>query len=167
MLGVYDGLSLNGDITPQNQLQHFVDDALDQIEFIRGPANSKWGSVRAGLGHPEPWKLEYVEIGNEDWLAGAPRGWETFKQYRFPMFLDAINKAYPDIQVISSGSSYDGYDIPQPGAGDYHVYATPDTLVAEYNKFDNVKTPHIIGEMAAIHPNGGSGWDGPQQPFPW
>ncbi|KAI2616196.1 glycoside hydrolase family 51 protein [Hypomontagnella submonticulosa] len=167
VLGVYDGLSLNGDITPQNQLQHFVDDALDQIEFIRGPANSKWGSVRAGLGHPEPWKLEYVEIGNEDWLAGAPRGWETFKQYRFPMFLDAINKAYPDIQVISSGSSYDGYDIPQPGAGDYHVYATPDTLVAEYNKFDNVKTPHIIGEMAAIHPNGGSGWDGPQQPFPW
>ncbi|KAI0377580.1 glycoside hydrolase family 51 protein [Hypomontagnella monticulosa] len=167
VLGVFDGLSLNGDITPQDQLQQFVDDALDQIEFIRGPADSKWGSVRAELGHPEPWKLEYVEIGNEDWLAGAPRGWETFKQYRFPMFLDAINKAYPDIQVISSGSTYDGYDIPQPGAGDYHVYATPDTLVAEYNKFDNVKTPHIIGEMAAIHPNGGTGWNGPQQPFPW
>ncbi|KAI1473421.1 glycoside hydrolase family 51 protein [Daldinia eschscholtzii] len=167
VLGVYDGLSLNGDITPKDQLQFFIDDALDQIEFIRGPASSKWGSVRASLGHPEPWKLEYVEIGNEDWLAGAPKGWDTFKEYRFPLFLEAINKAYPDIQVISSGSVYDGYDIPAPGAGDYHVYAEPDTLVAEFSKFDNVKQPHIIGEMAAIHPNGGSGWDGPQQPFPW
>ncbi|KAI1396540.1 glycoside hydrolase family 51 protein [Hypoxylon fuscum] len=167
VLGVYDGLSLNGDITPKSQLQYFIDDALDEIEFIRGPVDSKWGSVRAELGHPEPWKLEYVEIGNEDWLAGAPEGWETFKEYRFPMFLDAINEAYPDIQVISSGSYYDGYNIPQPGGGDYHVYAEPDTLVAEFNKFDNITTPHIIGEMAAVHPNGGSGWDGPQQPFPW
>ncbi|KAF3069812.1 Alpha-L-arabinofuranosidase A [Daldinia childiae] len=167
VLGVYDGLSLNGDITPQDDLQFFIDDALDQIEFVRGPADSKWGSVRAQLGHPEPWKLEYVEIGNEDWLAGAPKGWDTFKKYRFPLFLEAINKAYPDIQVISSGSVYDGYDIPTPGAGDYHVYAEPDTLVAEFSKFDNVKQPHIIGEMAAVHPNGGSGWDGPQQPFPW
>ncbi|KAI1642692.1 glycoside hydrolase family 51 protein [Daldinia loculata] len=167
VLGVYDGLSLNGDITPQEDFQFFIDDALDQIEFVRGPADSKWGSVRVQLGHPEPWKLEYVEIGNEDWLAGAPKGWDTFKKYRFPLFLEAINKAYPDIQVISSGSVYDGYDIPAPGAGDYHVYAEPDTLVAEFSKFDNVKQPHIIGEMAAVHPNGGSGWDGPQQPFPW
>ncbi|KAI4870152.1 glycoside hydrolase family 51 protein [Hypoxylon rubiginosum] len=164
VLGVYDGLSLNGDITPESQLQYYIDDALDEIEFIRGPADSKWGSVRAELGHPDPWKLQYVEVGNEDWLSG---GWETFKEYRFPNFLSALNEAYPDIQVISSGSYYDGYDIPQPAGGDYHVYAEPDTLVAEFNKFDNITTPHIIGEMAAIHPNGGSGWDGPQQPFPW
>ncbi|OTB00698.1 glycoside hydrolase family 51 protein [Hypoxylon sp. CI-4A] len=167
ILGVYDGLSLNGDVTPEDGLQFFIDDALDQIEFIRGPADSKWGSVRASLGHPEPWTLQYVEIGNEDWLSGAPEGWDTFKAYRFPLFLQAVNEAYPDIQVISSGSYYDGYDIPQPGGGDYHVYAEPDTLVSEFNKFDNITTPHIIGEMAAIHPNGGTGWDGPQQPFPW
>ncbi|KAI1209797.1 glycoside hydrolase family 51 protein [Annulohypoxylon truncatum] len=167
VLAVYDGLSLNGDITPQAELQAFVDDALDQIEFVRGPADSKWGSVRAELGHPEPWSLQYVEIGNEDWLAGAPEGWETFKNYRFPMFLDAINKAYPDIQVISSGSSFDGYNIPKAAGGDYHVYAEPDELVLEFSKFDNATTPHLIGEMAAVHPNGGTGWDGPQQPFPW
>ncbi|KAI1091773.1 glycoside hydrolase family 51 protein [Rostrohypoxylon terebratum] len=167
VLAVYDGLSLNGDVTPQNELQAFVDDALDQIEFVCGPADSKWGSVRAQLGHPEPWNLRYVEIGNEDWLAGAPEGWETFKKYRFPMFLDAINKAYPDIQVISSGSYYDGYEIPKPAGGDYHVYAEPDELVLEFSKFDNIPTPHLIGEMAAVHPNGGTGWNGPQQPFPW
>ncbi|KAI1383982.1 glycoside hydrolase family 51 protein [Hypoxylon trugodes] len=167
VLAVYDGLSLNGDITPEDQLQKFIDGALDQIEFVRGPVDSKWGSVRAELGHPEPWKLEYVEVGNEDWLSGAPEGWDTFKEYRFPKFLSAINEAYPDIQVISSGSNYDGYNIPKPAGGDYHVYAEPDTLVSEFNKFDNITTPHIVGEMAAIHPNGGTGWDGPQQPFPW
>ncbi|KAI1653102.1 glycoside hydrolase family 51 protein [Daldinia decipiens] len=164
VLGVYDGLSLNGDVTPQEDLQYFIDDALNEIEFVRGPADSKWGSVRAQLGHPEPWKLEYVEIGNEDWLSG---GWDTFKEYRFPLFLEAINKAYPDIQVISSGSVYDGYDIPAPAGGDYHVYSVPDILVSEFSKFDNVKQPHIIGEMAAVHPNGGSGWNGPQRQFPW
>ncbi|KAI0421854.1 alpha-N-arabinofuranosidase A [Xylaria grammica] len=168
VLAVYAGLALNGDVTPEDQLQQFIDDALDEIEFIRGPPDSKWGAVRAELGHPEPWKLEYVEVGNEDWLAGAPNGWETYKDYRFPLFLEAINEAYPDIQVIGSGSVYDGHDIPSPGAGDYHLYTTPDTWVAEFGKFDTVKTPHIIGEMASTFPNGGTGWDsGVLRPFPW
>ncbi|CAJ2500141.1 Uu.00g029940.m01.CDS01 [Anthostomella pinea] len=167
VVGVYDGLSLNGDVTPQDELQPFIDDALNEIEFISGSADSTWGSVRAELGHPEPFPLKYVEVGNEDWLAGAPESWTTFKAYRFPMFLEAINEAYPDIQVISSGSYYDGYDMPEPGAGDYHVYAEPDTLVSEFNKFDNITTLHLIGEMAAVHPNGGIGWDGLLMPFPW
>ncbi|KAI0402877.1 alpha-N-arabinofuranosidase A [Xylaria palmicola] len=168
VLAVYAGLSLNGDITPKDQLQQFIDDALDQIEFIRGPPTSKWGAVRAKLGHPQPWELKYVEVGNEDWLAGAPKGWQTYKDYRFPMFLEAINEAYPDIQVIASGSVYDGHDIPSPGAGDYHLYAEPDAWVADFGKFDNVETPHIIGEMASTFPNGGTGWDsGVLRPFPW
>ncbi|KAI1357667.1 alpha-N-arabinofuranosidase A [Xylaria arbuscula] len=169
ILAVYAGLSLNGDVTPEDQLQQFIESALEEIEFIRGPADSKWGAVRAELGHPEPWTLEYVEVGNEDWLAGAPEGWDTYMEYRFPLFLEAINKAYPDIQVISSGSVYDGYeDIPSPGAGDYHLYTTPDTWVSEFGKFDNVTTPHVIGEMASTFPNGGTGWDsGVLRPFPW
>ncbi|KAI1173599.1 alpha-N-arabinofuranosidase A [Nemania sp. FL0916] len=168
VLAVYDGLSLNGDVTPQDQLQQFIDDAMDEIEFITGSPDSKWGAVRARLGHPAPWKLKYVEVGNEDWLSGAPKSWDTYKAYRFPMFLQTINKAYPDIQVISSGSVYDGYEIPRPGAGDYHIYTEPDTFVAEFGKFDNVTTPHLIGEMAATFPNGGTGWDsGVLRPFPW
>ncbi|KAI0854714.1 alpha-N-arabinofuranosidase A [Xylaria cubensis] len=169
ILAVYSGLSLNGDVTPKDQLQPFIDDALDQIEFILGPPDSKWGAVRASLGHPQPWKLEYVEVGNEDWLAGAPEGWDTYKDYRFPLFLEAINREYPDIRVISSGSVYDGYDsIPSPGAGDYHLYTEPDTWVADFGKFDNVETPHIIGEMASTFPNGGTGWDsGVLRPLPW
>ncbi|RYP13832.1 hypothetical protein DL765_006704 [Monosporascus sp. GIB2] len=167
VVGVFAGLSLNGDITPKDELQPFIDDALDQIEFIRGPPDSKWGAVRAELGHPEPFKLQFVEIGNEDWLAGGSAGWNTYREYRFPMFLEAINAAYPDIQVISSGSYFDGYDIPEPGAGDYHLYAEPDTLVEQFSRFDNIAIPHIIGEVAATHPNGGTSWDGGLMPFPW
>jgi alpha-N-arabinofuranosidase len=179
---VFAGLSLNGvctpsilqtkltsqAIVPKDQLQPYIDDALDEIEFIRGPAYSKWGKVRAKLGHPKPFKLRFVEVGNEDWLAGGDAGWQSYQDYRFPMFLQAINKAYPDIEVIASGSTRaNNYTIPKPGAGDYHTYTEPDSLVSEFNYFDNEPTRHLIGEMAAVHPNGGIGWSGPLAPIPW
>ena len=166
VVGVWAGLALNGDITPKEDLQPFIDDALDQIEFIRGPVNSTWGARRAELGHPDPFPLRYVEIGNEDWLAGGDAGWETYKEYRFPMFLEAINEAYPDIVVISSGASSDGHDVPEPAIGDYHPYREPDELVEEFDRFDN-DFGHIVGEIAATHPNNGTGFDGDLMPFPW
>ena len=167
VVGVWAGLSLNGDITPKEDLQPFIDDALDEIEFICGPADSKWGSRRAELGHPEPFPLRYVEVGNEDWLAGGEEGWQSYKDYRFPLFLEAINAAYPDITVISSGATSDGYeDIPAPAIGDYHPYREPDSLVEEFNRFDN-DIGHIVGEVAATHPNGGIGWDGELMEYPW
>ncbi|KAK6840360.1 glycoside hydrolase family 51 protein [Apiospora arundinis] len=167
VLGVYNGLSLDGDILTKEELKPFVEDALNQIEFVSGDASTKWGAVRAGLGHPAPFKLQYVEVGNEDWLAGGAKGWATFKEYRFPMFLEAINKKHPHITVISSGSVFDKYDIPAPGAGDYHIYGTPDSLVDQFDLFDNVTIPHIIGEAAAVHPNGGKGWDAGLLEYPW
>ena len=88
--------------------------------------------------------------------------------YRFPLFLAAINEAYPDIVVISSGATHDGYtDLPAPGIGDYHPYREPDALVREFVKFDNDPIGHIVGEVAATHPNGGTSWDGGLMPFPW
>jgi alpha-N-arabinofuranosidase len=157
VVGVFAGLALNGDITPEDQLQPFIDDALDQIEFISGDASTKWGARRAELGHPEPFPLKYVEVGNEDWLAGGEEGWETYKEYRFPLFMEAINKAYPELTVIASGASSDGHDVPAPAIGDYHPYRQPDALVREFNRFDN-DFGHIVGEVAATHPNGVDGW---------
>ncbi|KAF7538512.1 hypothetical protein G7054_g2915 [Neopestalotiopsis clavispora] len=167
VVAVWAGLALNGDVTPQDELQPFIDDALNQIEFITGSEETTWGSLRAEYGHPEPFTLKYVEVGNEDWLAGAPEGWETYKEYRFPMFLQAINNAYPDIQVISSGSVLDGYDIPAPADGDYHIYGTPDDMVDQFDLFDNITIPHLIGEAAAVHPNGGTAWNGGLLQYPW
>jgi alpha-N-arabinofuranosidase len=160
---------MDGSITPKDQLQPFIDDALDQIEFIRGPVTSKWGKVRASLGHPEPFKLKFVEVGNEDWYAAGELGWETYKEYRFPMFLEAINKAYPDIQVIASGDSTEGeggFDIPEGAIGDYHPYREPDTLVEDFSRFDN-DVGHIVGEVASTHPNGGGSWDDGLMAYPW
>ncbi|KAL2759948.1 glycoside hydrolase family 51 protein [Sodiomyces alcalophilus JCM 7366] len=166
VVGVFAGLALNGDITPKDKLQPFIDDALDQIEFIIGPVDSEWGAVRASLGHPEPFRLKYIEIGNEDWLAGGDAGWQSYMEYRLPMFQAAINEAYPHLQVVASGSSHEGLEVPEGVLGDYHPYRTPDELVEEFDKFDN-DVGHIIGEVAATHPNGGIGWDGELYTFPW
>ncbi|KAJ4268982.1 hypothetical protein NW762_003053 [Fusarium torreyae] len=173
ILGVYAGLSLDGGLTSKEDLQPFIDDALDEIEFIRGPVDSKWGKRRAELGHPEPFKLHYVEVGNEDWLAGYPAGWDSYKEYRLPMFQKAIEGAYDDITVIASGYAKDpvavkneGIKLPEGVLGDYHPYREPNALVDEFDLFDN-EVPHIIGEVAATHPNGGTKWEGNLMPFPW
>jgi alpha-N-arabinofuranosidase len=153
-------------VVSEEALQFYIDDALDQIEFIVGPTSSPWGARRAALGHPQPFDLRYVEIGNEDWLKGGPEAWASYIEWRFPRFLEAISAAYPDLQVVSSGAAYDGHDVPEPAIGDYHPYRKPDELVAEFSMFDNAKG-HIIGEVAATHVNGGSGWEGSIHPYPW
>lgn len=168
MLGVYDGLALNGGVVSEADLQPFIDDALNELEFICGPATSTWGAKRAALGRTEPFDLKYVEVGNEDWLAGGTNGWNTYKQYRFPMFQKAILAKYPKMTIVASGSTSNGYtNIPQPALGDYHPYLTPDAMVDDFNRFDNEKIGHIVGEMAAVHPNGGTGWSGPVRTVPW
>jgi len=184
VLGVWAGLALDGGITPREDLQPFIDDALNEIEFVCGPANSTWGAKRAELGHPEPFELNYVEVGNEDWLAGRPAGWNSYKEYRFQMFFDAITAAYPNIQVIASAATsdpakegattgpnlVDGLNFSKtPGAiGDYHPYREPDELVVEFGRFDN-DIGHIVGEVAATHVNGATPprWDGKLYKYPW
>ncbi len=135
--------------------------------------------------------MKYVEIGNEDWLAGRPTAYDSYKEYRFQMFLDAFNKKYPKIQVIASPSVFDGMVIPAPAAGDSHSYLTPDGFVQSFGMFDQLTKGNLtligkttrclhrssvirvcvsdcpLGEYAAVHPNGGIDWDGPLQPWPW
>ncbi|KAF2448271.1 glycoside hydrolase family 51 protein [Karstenula rhodostoma CBS 690.94] len=176
VLAVWGGLALNGDVTPKEALQPFIDDALNEIEFVAGPADSTWGAKRAALGHPEPFELNYVEVGNEDWLAGYPGGWDSYREYRFQMFHDAIKAAHPDIQVIASSATSDGggpdkaldFSKTADAIGDYHPYRRPDELVEEFDRFDN-DIGHIVGEVAATHVNGGQEprWDGPLYSYPW
>lgn len=184
VLAVWAGLALDGGVTPQEDLQPFIDDALNEIEFVCGPADSTWGSRRAELGHPEPFELNYVEIGNEDWLAGYPEGWDSYRQYRFQMFFDAIKAEYPDMQVIAAAATSDpapegettgpnleeGLDFSKTSGaiGDYHPYREPDELVDEFDRFDN-DIGHIVGEVAATHVNGATPprWDGPLYIYPW
>ncbi|AQK57190.1 Putative alpha-L-arabinofuranosidase family protein [Zea mays] len=107
----------------------FVKDVLDSIEFARGSANSTWGSVRAAMGHPEPFPVKYVAIGNEDCGKKFYRG-------NYLKFYNAIRQAYPDIQMISN---CDGSSTPLDHPADlydFHVYNDSKTLFNMKSTFD-------------------------------
>ncbi|HWP44892.1 MAG TPA: alpha-L-arabinofuranosidase C-terminal domain-containing protein [Blastocatellia bacterium] len=90
-----------GELVPLEELDHYIQDALDLIEFANGPATSPWGRRRAELGHPQPFNLKLLGIGNEQW---GPQYIE-----RYELFARAIKKKYPDIKLITSaGPSPDG-----------------------------------------------------------
>ena len=98
LLAVYAGYSLNTDhIDAGPLLKPYVDDALDEIEYVIGDTTTYWGAKRAENGHPEPFKLTYVEIGNEDWF-------DRSNSYdgRFNQFRSAIEAKYPQLKCIST-----------------------------------------------------------------
>lgn len=100
LLAAYAGFSLRGGarITLHSELQPYIQDALDEIEYVTGDVNTKWGARRARDGHPAPFKLQYVEVGNEDGGDREPGSYET----RFAQFFDAIKAKYPDLKVIAT-----------------------------------------------------------------
>ena len=100
LLAVYAGYSLrNGaNFAPGPDLQPYVDEALDEIEYVTGDASTKWGAERAKDGHPAPFSLEYVEVGNEDQFDPKKGGYEA----RFDQFFDAIRAKYPQLKIIAT-----------------------------------------------------------------
>lgn len=100
LLAVYAGFSLRGGarITLHSELQPYIQDALDEIEYVTGDVNTKWGARRAKDGHPAPFKLRYVEVGNEDGGDREPGSYET----RFAQFFDAIKAKYPNLKLIAT-----------------------------------------------------------------
>ncbi len=99
VMAVWAGLALNGTVVAQADLGPYVRDALDQIEYAIGPVTSTWGARRAADGHPKPFAVPYVEVGNEDFLNG---GTASYNAYRYPMFYDAIKAAYPQVKIIAT-----------------------------------------------------------------
>ena len=98
VLAVYAGYSLKGaHVNPGPDLQPFVQDALDEIEYVTGDTSTKWGAERAKNGHPAPFTLNYVEIGNEDWFDKSGS-----YDARFAQFYDAIKAKYPRLKTIST-----------------------------------------------------------------
>ncbi|KAK6527112.1 hypothetical protein TWF281_010304 [Arthrobotrys megalospora] len=150
ILGVYAGLYLDGTVVPEEDLAPYVQSALDELEFLTGPVDTKWGAVRASLGYPKPWKIQYVEIGNEDNLWG---GLPSYQEYRFDMFNEAIKAKYPDITIIASTPEITG--TPAGTWVDYHRYDKPDHLTTYFDQFDNWDRQHpvLVGEVAVIAPN--------------
>jgi enterochelin esterase-like enzyme/alpha-L-arabinofuranosidase len=152
VLGVYAGYSLRGQrVEPGPNLEPYVQEALDEIEYVIGDANTKWGAQRVKDGHPKPFKLTYVEIGNEDWFdrSGSYDG-------RFAQFYDAIKAKYPHLQIISTV----GYEHPEsqrvhsrvPDLVDEHYYRSREDMQAhalDYDKYSRTnKTKIVCGEWA-------------------
>ncbi|MEO4795257.1 alpha-L-arabinofuranosidase C-terminal domain-containing protein [Bacteroides uniformis] len=85
---------------PMEQMKGYIQDILDLIEYANGPATSAWGKKRAEAGHPEPFKLEYIGIGNEDKITPG-------FQERFKMICEAVRAKYPEIKLIGTSGPFD------------------------------------------------------------
>ncbi|XP_014491305.1 alpha-L-arabinofuranosidase 1 isoform X2 [Vigna radiata var. radiata] len=147
-----NGVSHNDEVDTSAVLP-LVQEALDGIEFARGDPTSKWGSLRAAMGHPEPFDLRYVAVGNED--CGKPK-------YRgnYLKFYHAIRAAYPDIQIISNcdGSSR-ALDHPAD-MYDYHVYTTANDMFSRASTFDRTSRngpKAFVSEYAVTGKDAGTG----------
>jgi alpha-N-arabinofuranosidase len=157
VVGLYAGLHLDGGkqtITGE-ALKPYVQEALEEIEYISGDASTTWGARRAKDGHPAPFKLRYVEIGNEDWLNNGKRTYAG----RFAMFYDAIKQKHPEITVISSLRSQDHFDhTRQPDLLDDHFYVSIPAALRNahyYDNYDRKAVKIFAGEWATNSPRGG------------
>ncbi len=143
VLAVYAGYSLQQEhVAPGTSLQPYVDDALDELEYVTGDALTKWGSVRAQNGHPDPFPLTYVEIGNED-------EFDRSKSYdgRFAQFYDAIKARYPKLQLIATARVTGR----KPDVMDDHYYKRADEFfdfVHHYDKAERGGPKIFVGEWA-------------------
>jgi alpha-N-arabinofuranosidase len=158
ILAVYAGLHIdNGvNIVTGEALKPHVEDALDEIEYVSGSTGTVWGARRAKDGHPQPFKLRYVEIGNEDWLNMGTASYDA----RFTMFYDAIKAKYPDIQIISTMRTQDRNFVHsrKPDLLDDHFYVTIPTALAQAHLYDNYSrdaTKIFVGEWATNNPRTG------------
>jgi alpha-L-arabinofuranosidase len=98
-------------VCPLDKMQPIIDDILDLLEYCNGSASTYWGAKRVANGHPAPYNLKYIEIGNENYF--------MLKEYneRYPMIFKAVKAAYPDIQIMYNGNCF--------GKEPSHVYGNP------------------------------------------
>ena len=146
-----------------DELQPFVDDALDLIEFANGSIDSEWGRVRAEMGHPEPFNLKFIGIGNEQWGEGYPQ--------RLEVFVNAIRAKHPEIGIIGSSGPYkDGDDFEYLWAEmrrlgvdlvDEHYYANEEFFINNADRYDSYPRtgPKVFAGEYACHGVDGHKWN--------
>ncbi|KAG9224594.1 hypothetical protein CCMSSC00406_0002255 [Pleurotus cornucopiae] len=132
IMAVWSGFALGGASIAQDQLQPFIQQAIDQINFVIGDARTNAAAARrAALGHPSPFKLNFVEIGNEDFFAA-----DTYT-YRWPAFVNPLKSAFPHLKFIATSNINDPVVTPKPQVYDHHVYQTPSTSPILLRPFTN------------------------------
>lgn len=148
------------ELVPIEELDEYIQDALDLIEFANGETSTQWGKLRAEMGHPEPFNLRMLGVGNENW---GPQYIERLK-----IFQKALNQHYPDIQLVaSSGTGPDGERFDyldnelramKIDVIDEHYYRSPDWFLknaSRYDEYDRNGPQIFAGEYAAHTKNVG------------
>jgi len=150
-----------GEVVAMNELDPYVQDALDLIEFANGDAGTKWGALRAAMGHPAPFHLTMMGVGNEQW---DPQYIERYK-----IFEQAIKSKYPEIKLVSSagpfskGPMFDYLWKELKGSRadfiDEHYYMPPQWFLSNASRYDNYdrkKGPKIFAGEYAAHTKEGT-----------
>ena len=148
-------------------IEGFIQEALDALEYANGDITTFWGAKRVAAGHPEPFNLHLLEIGNENYNFHANNNSDQSDHYaeRFKQFYDAIKARWPEVVFIGNVESW-GTDEPTwrnqyaVDIVDEHYYRSPDWFAANYRKYDNAsRTNHKIynGEYAVTQDFGVNG----------
>ena len=140
---------------PMSEMQAYIQEVLDLIEWANGPATSTWGAKRAAAGHPGSFNLQYIGIGNEDKIT------PEFEQ-RFKMIYDAVRSKYPEIILIGTSGPFSdgedfikGWDIAaalEVPVIDEHYYKNPEWFLGNqyrYDSYDRKKSKVYLGEYAS------------------
>ena len=139
----YNGSTNN--TVPLNQMGPWVQDALDLISYANDPTNTTWGAQRAANGHPAPFNLKYLEIGNEN---GG-----SYLDARYTLFYDAIKAQYPNIHLIAAGGNWSGGPPTSRPVEimDEHYYSSASTFISYATKYDSYSrsgSKVFVGEYA-------------------
>ncbi len=131
----------HGGLTPVEELQPWIDECMNALEYANGDINTKYGAMRARNGHPEPFNIEYLEIGNEN---NQPDPHQQSDRYyeRFKLFKDAVLAKYPKMHLIGNVVAW-GDDDPKWESSesvellDEHYYRSPSWFTDNYHKYDS------------------------------
>ena len=152
---------------PVDQLDPYIQDALDLVEFANGDVTTKWGKVRADMGHPEPFNLKFLGVGNEQWDYDEKHGgYGPVFTERLKKFSDALRKKYPQLKLIgTTGPNSEGwdFDLLQPRMKelkvdlyDEHYYRNEEWFLSHGLRYDTYdrKGPRVFAGEYACHGKG-------------
>ncbi|GAB7352128.1 hypothetical protein MBLNU459_g2621t2 [Dothideomycetes sp. NU459] len=158
VLAIYSGFSLdvwgqNGPSFPPDQMGQILQEALDELEYCMGDVSTTWGAKRAEDGHPAPFKINFVEVGNEDWFSST-------YPYRWEALYTGLKAKYPDITYISTAfdeNALYNISIPPGNMWDWHTYSEPSWFLTHFDMWDNwqeatnnTNVTVLLGEYSVI-----------------
>ena len=147
VLAVYAGYSLGGThVAAGKDMEPYVQSALEEIEYVTGDTTTRWGAERAKDGHPAPFTLHYIEVGNEDYLDRSGSYPE-----RYPQFAEALRKHYPQYKLISTDGNSEYPTKVKSDLSDEHYYKSPAAMmdmVHHYDAMPRTGEKIFVGEWA-------------------